>query len=82
MGHSPLMKFSGWDQPCLRDSVMVPGLPPHLVLLAHDLEDVAPLKCQTRQLTWDRWVVFRIVVKESSDKGLAHTNVGTEMPCH
>lgn len=46
------------------------GLPPGCVILAHDLKDGALLEGQSSLLTWDGFVLLRVIVKECLHKHL------------
>lgn len=59
------------DEPCPGFTVPeVTGLPPGVILLADNLEDVAPFKGYCCILAWDSGILARIVVKKSAYKQL------------
>lgn len=68
---SPFLKLPGGNQCGSRVRVPVPpGLPPNVIFLAHNLQDVSPPELQACVLTWDGGVLFRIIVEECPGEDL------------
>lgn len=61
---SPLLELFGWDESGPQVAVShALGLPPRVVVLGHDLQDVSPLEGKSRFLARRRLVFQRDVVK-------------------